>query len=245
MKILVCVSNVPDTTSKITFSDNNTVFNSAGVQYIVNPYDEVALSKAIGLVEANGGSVTVINVGDASTEASIRKALATGADDAVRVNAEPKDAWFVANQIANYAKSQNFDLILTGKESIDYNGSQVASYLGELLGLPTVSVAKKIEVSGNSATIDREIEGGKEVLTVSLPFVAGVGEGVAEVRIPNMRGIMSARTKPLAVVEPVEVATLSKVVSYETPAPRSTVTLVDAGNVEELVSLLHNKARVI
>jgi electron transfer flavoprotein beta subunit len=245
MKILVCVSNVPDTTSKITFSDNNTVFNSAGVQYIVNPYDEVALSKAIGLVEANGGSVTVINVGDASTEASIRKALATGADDAVRVNAEPKDAWYVANQIANYAKSQNFDLILTGKESIDYNGSQVASYLGELLGLPTVSVAKKIEVSGNSATVDREIEGGKEVLTVSLPFVAGVGEGVAEVRIPNMRGIMSARTKPLAIVEPVEVATLSKVVSYETPAPRSTVTLVDAGNVEELVSLLHNKARVI
>lgn len=245
MKILVCVSNVPDTTSKITFSDNNTVFNSAGVQYIVNPYDEVALSKAIGLVEANGGSVTVINVGDASTEASIRKALATGADDAVRVNAVPKDAWYVANQIANYAKSQNFDLILTGKESIDYNGSQVASYLGELLGLPTVSVAKKIEVSGNSATVDREIEGGKEVLTVSLPFVAGVGEGVAEVRIPNMRGIMSARTKPLAIVEPVEVATLSKVVSYETPAPRSTVTLVDAGNVEELVSLLHNKARVI
>jgi electron transfer flavoprotein beta subunit len=117
--------------------------------------------------------------------------------------------------------------------------------LGELLGLPTVSVAKKIEVSGNSATVDREIEGGKEVLTVSLPFVAGVGEGVAEVRIPNMRGIMSARTKPLAIVEPVEVATLSKVVSYETPAPRSTVTLVDAGNVEELVSLLHNKARVI
>src|SRR5690606_35844037 len=165
------------TTSKITFSENNTVFNSAGVQYIVNPYDEIALSKAIGLIEANGGSVTVINVGDVSTEASIRKALATGADDAVRINANPRDAWFVANQIAQYAKAEQFDLILTGKESIDYNGSQVASYLGELLNIPSISSAKKIDVSGNSATIEREIEGGKEVLTVSLPFVAGTGEG--------------------------------------------------------------------
>ena len=245
MKILVCVSHVPDTTSKITFSENNTVFNTAGVQYIVNPYDEIALSKAIGLVETGGGSVTVINVGEAATEASIRKALATGADDAVRVNAAPRDAWFVANQIAEYAKSNNFDLILTGKESIDYNGSQVASFLGELLGLPSVSSAKKLEIDGNSATVEREIEGGKEVMTIPLPFVAGTGEGVAEARIPNMRGIMSARTKPLNVLEPVAVDELSRIVEYETPAPRGSVTLVDAGNVDELVALLHNKARVI
>lgn len=245
MKILVCVSNVPDTTSKITFSENNTVFNTAGVQYIVNPYDEIALSKAIGLVEAGGGSVTVINVGDASTEASIRKALATGADDAVRINAAPRDAWFVANQIADYARANNFDLILTGKESIDYNGSQVASYLGELLDLPSVSSAKKIDINGSSATVEREIEGGKEVMTIPLPLVAGTGEGVAETRIPNMRGIMSARTKPLQVLEPVAVEELSRIVAYETPAPRGSVTLVDAENVDELVALLHNKARVI
>lgn len=245
MKILVCISNVPDTTSKITFTDDNTVFNTAGVQYIVNPYDEIALSRAIDLTEGGNGTVTVIHVGDATTEATIRKTLAIGADEAVRVDAQPRDAWFVANQIANYAKEHQFDLILTGKESIDYNGSQVSSYLGELLDIPSVSLAKKVEIQDNQAIIDREIEGGKEVLTAPLPLVIGAGEGVAEVRIPNMRGIMSARTKPLNVIQPIEVATLSRVVQYETPAPRGQVTLVDTGNEQELVQLLHTKARVI
>lgn len=245
MKILVCISNVPDTTSKITFTNDDTEFNTTGVQYIVNPYDEIALSKAISIAEGGKGTVTVINVGEASTEATIRKALATGADDAVRVNAAPRDAWFVANQIANYAKEQHFDLILTGRESIDYNGSQVAAFIGELLDIPSVSTAKKIEVDGDSVTIEREIEGGKEVLSTPLPVIIGTAEGVAEPRIPNMRGIMSARTKPLAVVEAIEVDTLSKVVKYETPEPRGAVTLVDAGEVDKLVDLLHNKARVI
>lgn len=245
MKILVCISNVPDTTSKITFTNDNTVFNTAGVQYIINPYDEIALSRAIGLAEGGQGTVTVIHVGEAAADATIRKALATGADDAVRVDAVARDAWFVANQIASYAKENNFDLILTGKESIDYNGSQVASYVGELLDLPAVAAAKNIELLGDKLQVEREIEGGKEVMTLPLPAVIGTGEGVAEVRIPNMRGIMGARTKPLAVVEPVEVAELSRIVQYETPAPRGAVTLVDAGNEEELVNLLHNKARVI
>ncbi len=245
MKILVCISNVPDTTSKITFSSDHTSLNTAGLQYIVNPYDEIALSKAIGLAEGGKGTVTVINVGEAGTEATIRKALATGADDAVRVDAAPRDAWFVANQVAAYAKDKQFDLILTGRESIDYNGSQVAALLGELLGIPSVSTAKKIEVENGSATVEREIEGGKEILSVPLPFVAGTAEGVAEPRIPNMRGIMGARSKPLAVIEAVDVPTLSKIVRYETPEPRGTVTLVDGNEVEKLVDLLHNKARVI
>lgn len=245
MKILVCISSVPDTTSKISFTDDNTVFNTAGVQYIINPYDEIALSKAIAIAEGGQGSVTVIHVGEAGADAIIRKALATGADDAVRINAAPRDAWFVANQIAHYAKENSYNLILTGKESIDYNGSQVASYLGELLDQPSVATAKSLEIEGNKLKVEREIEGGKEVLTLPLPAVIGTGEGVAEVRIPNMRGIMSARTKPLNVVEPVEVAELSRIVSYETPAPRGTVTLVEAGNEEELVQLLHNKSRVI
>lgn len=245
MKILVCISSVPDTTSKISFTDDNTVFNTAGVQYIINPYDEIALSKAIAIAEGGQGSVTVIHVGEAGADAIIRKALATGADDAVRINAAPRDAWFVANQIAQYAKENSYNLILTGKESIDYNGSQVASYLGELLDQPSVATAKSLEIEGDKLKVEREIEGGKEVLTLPLPAVIGTGEGVAEVRIPNMRGIMSARTKPLNVVEPVEVAELSRIVSYETPAPRGTVTLVEAGNEEELVQLLHNKSRVI
>src|SRR6201989_1479303 len=235
MKILVCISNVPDTTTKITFTDNNTQFNTNGVQFILNPYDEIALSRAIELAEGGKGTVTVINVGEVNTEATIRKALAIGADDAVRINAKPHDAWFVAYQVAQYAKQNAFDLILTGRESIDYNGSKVAGMLGELLDIPSVSIIKKLDLDGDTATIEREIEGGKEILTIPLPFIAGTAEGVAEPKIPNMRGIMSARTKPLTVVEPATVESLSEVISYETPAPRGQVKLVSADDPGKLV----------
>ncbi|MBD1364284.1 electron transfer flavoprotein subunit beta/FixA family protein [Mucilaginibacter sp. ZT4R22] len=245
MKILVCISNVPDTTTKITFTDNNTQFNTNGVQFILNPWDEIALARAIELTDGGKGTVTVINVGEASTDATIRKALAIGATDAVRINAKPHDAWYVAYQVAEYVKANPFDLILTGKESIDYNGSKIAGMLGELLDLPSVSIIKKLDVDGSTATVEREIEGGKEVLTIPLPFVAGTAEGVAEPKIPNMRGIMSARTKPLTVVEAVDVKTFSEIISYETPAPRGQVKLVDAGDPAQLVELLHTQARVI
>jgi electron transfer flavoprotein beta subunit len=245
MKILVCISNVPDTTTKITFTDNNTQFNTNGVQFILNPYDEIALARAIELTDGGNGSVTVINVGEANTEPTIRKALAIGATDAVRVNAKPHDAWFVAFQVAQYIKANPVDLILTGRESIDYNGSKVAGMIGELLDLPSVSIIKKLEIAGSNATVEREIEGGKEVLTIPLPFVAGCAEGVAEPKIPNMRGIMSARTKPLSVIEAVEVKTFSEVISYETPAPRGQVKLVSADDPARLVDLLHTEARVI
>lgn len=243
MKILVCISNVPDTTTKITFTANNTQFNTNGVQFIINPYDEIALARAIELTEGGKGTVTVINVGTAATEPTIRKALAIGADDAVRINAEPHDAWFVANQIAAYINNNPFELILTGRESIDHNGSKVAAMLGELLNIPSVSIAKKIEINGLETTIEREIEGGKEILTVPLPLVAGAAEGVAEPKIPNMRGIMSARTKPLTVIEPVEVKLIEEVIGYELPEPRGPVKLVtDAG---QLADLLHAEAKVI
>jgi len=245
MKILVCISNVPDTTTKITFTDNNTQFNTSGVQFILNPYDEIALARAIELTDGGNGTVTVINVGDASTEPTIRKALAIGATDAVRINAKPHDAWTVASLVAEYVKANPFDLILTGRESIDYNGSKVAGMLGELLDLPSVSIIKKLDIDGGTATVEREIEGGKEILSIPLPIVAGTAEGVAEPKIPNMRGIMSARTKPLAVVEPAEVKTFSEVISYETPAPRVQVKLVPADDAAKLVNLLHDEARVI
>ena len=245
MKILVCISNVPDTTTKITFTDNNTQFNTAGVQFILNPYDEIALARAVELAEGGKGTVTVINVGEINTEPTIRKALAIGADDAVRVNAKAHDAYFVAYQIAQYAKENNFDLILTGRESIDYNGSKVAGMLGEFLDIPSVSITKKLEVDGTTATVEREIEGGKEVLTIPFPFVAGTAEGVAEWKIPNMRGIMSARSKPLKVIEPIAVQSLSEVISFETPAPRGQVKLVSADDPAKLVEFLHSEARVI
>jgi len=245
MNILVCISNVPDTTTKITFTDNNTQFNTNGVQFILNPYDEIALARAIELTDGGNGTVTVINVGNASTEPTIRKALAIGATDAVRINAEPHDAWFVAYQIAQYVKSNPFDLILTGRESIDYNGSKVAGMLGELLDIPSVSIIKKLDIEGDQATVEREIEGGKEVLTITLPFVAGAAEGVAEPKIPNMRGIMSARTKPLNVIEAVDVKTNSEIISYETPAPRGQVKLIGADDPAKLIELLHTEAKVI
>ncbi|RZK91665.1 MAG: electron transfer flavoprotein beta subunit/FixA family protein [Pedobacter sp.] len=245
MKILVCISNVPDTTTKITFTNDNTEFNTAGVQYIVNPYDEIALSRAIEFTDGGKGTVTVINVGEAGNDPTIRKALAIGADDAVRVNAAPRDAYFVSKQIAEYAKDKDFDIILTGRESIDYNGNQVAAMVGEFLDIPSISIIKKLDTDGTNATIEREIEGGKEVVTVTGKFIASCAEGVAEPKIPNMRGIMSARTKPLNVVEAVSIEEVTKVAKYETPAPRGTVKLIPAEQTEDLINLLHSEAKVI
>lgn len=245
MKILVCISNVPDTTTKINFSADNKELAASGIQYIINPYDEIALTRALELTEGSGGSVTVINVGDPSTDPTIRKALAIGATDATRVNAAPRDAWFVASQIAAVAKNGGYDMILTGRESIDYNGAQVGAMIGELMDIPSISICKSLQVEGTSVTAEREIEGGKEVITCPLPVVITATEGMAEPRIPNMRGIMSARTKPLNVVEPVEVAQFTSIKQYDKPAPRGQVTLVPADDVDQLVDLLHSKAKVI
>ena len=245
MKILVCISNVPDTTTKITFTNDNTQLNTSGVQFIVNPYDEIALSKAIELCEGGKGTITVLNVGESATEPTIRKALAIGADDAVRIDANPRDAYFTAYQIAEYAKTNDFDMILTGRESIDYNGNQVAAMVGEFLNIPSVSIIKKLDYDGTTATVEREIEGGKEVVSLTGKFVASCAEGVAEPKIPNMRGIMSARTKPLQVVEAKEIEQVSKVVSFETPAPRGAVKLIPAEEASSLIDLLHKEAKVI
>lgn len=245
MKILVCISNVPDTTTKISFTDSNKAFNSAGVQFIINPYDEIALTRALELKEAAGGSVTVINVGKPDTEPSIRKALAIGADDAIRVNADATDAYFVASQIAEIAKKNNYDLILTGKESIDYNGSQIGGMVAEMTGIPFISVATKLTVEGSNATLEREIDGGKEVIAVPLPLAASAQKGMAEPRIPNMRGIMSARTKPLQVVEPLQTGIFTRVTGYDLPQAKAACKMVPADNAAELVNLLHNEAKVI
>ncbi len=247
MKILVCISKTPDTTSKIAFKDNNTKFEEAGVQWIINPYDEwYSLVRAIELKEKDASIIIhLITVGGADTEPIIRKALALGGDEAIRVNAQSDDSFYVASQIAEVAKSGNYDLIFTGKETIDYNASAVGGMVAELLDLPYISLATKFELNGTTAVVTREIEGGEEVDEVALPVVVSCQKGVAEQRIPNMRGIMSARTKPLKVVEPVAVETLTKIESYELPAPKAGVKLVPADNVAELVRLLHEEAKVI
>ena len=245
MKILVCISHVPDTTSKISFSSDATAFNSSGLQFVVNPYDEIALAKAVEIAQSQNGEITVINVGESETEPTIRKALAIGADKAIRVNAKPKDGWFVANQIASHAKDNAYDLILTGRESIDYNGTQIAALVGELLGIPSVSLAKKLQIENGKAQIDREIENGVEKLEINLPLTVGTSEGVAEPKIPNIRNIMGARSKTIEVVEPIEVSELSSINDYELPQPRESVTMIQADQVEELVNLLHSKSKVI
>ncbi|MFY8108146.1 MAG: electron transfer flavoprotein subunit beta/FixA family protein [Bacteroidia bacterium] len=245
MKILVCISNVPDTTTKVSFTENNSKFNTQGVQFIINPYDELALTKALEITEKVGGTVTAINVGLAETEPSIRKALAIGANDAVRINAEPADAYFVAEQIANYASSQGFDLILTGRESIDYNGGMVSGILASLLNWPSVNVITSIEVDGNTATMERDIDGGKEKLSCNFPFVASAQKELTEPRIPNMRGIMAARTKPLQVIEAQSSAIGSSTQSFELPAPKGACKMIDASNAGDLIRILNEEAKVI
>jgi len=243
MKILVCISHVPDTTSKIAFIDNSTKFDTAGVQYIIGPYDDYALARAIELKESSGATVTVLNVGLAETEPTIRKALAIGADDAIRVNVEPTDSQFVATQIAENAKG--YDLILMGRESIDFNGGVVHAMVGEMLGIPSVSPVMKLDIEGTKVKMSKEIEGGKEQVEANLPLVAGCQEPIAEWKIPNMRGIMSARTKPLKVVEAKssEQSVVSK--RYELPAPKGAVKMISADNVSELVTRLKTEAKVI
>lgn len=245
MKILVCITHVPDTTSKIAFTDNNTVFDKTGVQYIIGPYDDYALARAVELKEQSGGSVTVLNVGEAETEPTLRKALAIGADDAIRVNAFPSDSFFVANQIADVARDGGYDLILMGRESIDFNGGQVHGMVGELLGMPSLSPVMTLEIEGSTVKMTREIEGGKESLEAELPLVLGCQEPIAEWKIPNMRGIMTARSKPLNVIEPSDNSTRSKTLSFELPPAKGEIKLIDADNVQELVGLLKNEAKVL
>lgn len=246
MNILVCISKAPDTTSKISFKDGDTAFNEDGVQFIVNPYDEwYALVRALELKEAQGEKVTIVSVGGADYDPIMRKALAIGADEAVRIDAQPKDAYQVAAEISAYASDKGYDLIMTGKETIDYNGSQVAGMIAALMDIPYVSNATQLDSADGKATIERDKQGGTEVVSAQLPMVISAAKGMAEQRIPNMRGIMAARSKPLAVVPSSSPAQLTETVKYELPAEKGGVKLVDADNINELVNLLHNEAKVI
>jgi electron transfer flavoprotein beta subunit len=249
MKILICISNVPDTTTKIKFVNNNTAFDTTGVQWIINPWDELALTRSLELKETIAGAVekiTVINVGTTAAEPTIRKALAIGADDAIRVNTDPKDAYFVAFQIAEAIKHEGYDLIIAGIESSDYNGSTVGGMVAELLGITSVSSVSKIDIDGGNVVVKRDIDGGSEIIGVQTPFVAIIQKGVTkEPRIPSMRGIMMARTKPLKVVEPASIEPLTEFVNYELPAAKSACKMIDAENMKELVHLLHTEAKVI
>jgi electron transfer flavoprotein beta subunit len=248
MKILVCISHVPDTTSKINFAENNTKFDTNGVQFVINPNDEFGLTRAMWFKEKQGAAVDVVNVGEIETEPTLRKALAIGADSAVRVNTPATDGLAVANQLAKIVKDRDYDLVIAGRESIDYNGGMVPGMLAALTGANFVNNCIGLEVNGNDATATREIDGGKETVSTSLPLIIGGQKGLVEesdLRIPNMRGIMMARKKPLTVVSPVDANTGTSSVKFEKPAPKGAVKLVSPDNLDELISLLHNEAKVI
>jgi len=246
MKILVCISKTPDTTAKITFKDNNTKFAETGVQFILNPYDEwYALVRAIELKEADPGvQIHLVNVGGADNDPIIRKALALGGDEATRINIDSDDSFVIASQIAEVARQNNYDIVFTGKETIDYNGSSIGGMVAQLLDLPYVSLATKFVLNGASAIVNREIEGGEEVNEVPLPVVVSCQKGMAEQRIPNMKGIMGARAKPLKVLDPFIVEPLTSIISYELPPPKAGVRLVSPDHPEELVRILHEEAKL-
>lgn len=246
MKILVCISKTPDTTAKISFANGDTELNTEGIQYIMNPYDEwYALVKAIELKEQLGGTVTAINVGPAANDIVIRKALAIGADDAYRVDTDPKSSLTVAREIAAHAKEQGYDLILTGKETIDYNGAEVGGMIAEMLSMPYISFASHMDHDGSKATVSRDIEGGVEISEVSGPIVVSASKGMAEQRIPNMRGIMTAKRKPLNVVTPVGGDDQVAATKFTLPPAKGGVKMVDPENMDELVRLLHEEAKVL
>lgn len=249
MKILVCISHVPDTTTKIKFVEGNTKLDTTGIQWIINPWDELSLTRALELKDDTASGVkmvTVAHVGLAVTEPTIRKALAIGADDAIRVNAEPTDAYFVAAQLAEVIKKEQFDIILCGIESSDFNGSIVGGMLSEFLGYPSLSAVSGFKIENGEVVVNREIDGGKEIVTVPTPFVAIVQKGIAkEPRIAAMRGIMMARTKPIKIYEPIPVEPLTQVVGYEMPKARAACKFVDPENPKQLIDLLQNEAKVI
>ena len=248
MKILVCISHVPDTTSKINFTNGDSEFDTNGVQFVINPNDEFGLTRAIWFQEQQGATVTVVNVGGAETEPTLRKALAIGANEAIRVNANATDGYFVAKQLAEVARNGNYDLIIAGKESLDYNGGMVPGMMAGILGYNFLNSCTELTVDGTTAKAAREIDGGKEIVSTSLPLIIGGQKGLVEekdLRIPNMRGIMTARTKVLTVLEPIAANAETKAIKFEKPAPKSTVKLISADNLDELINLLHNEAKVI
>jgi electron transfer flavoprotein beta subunit len=248
MNILVCISHVPDTTSKINFTNGDSEFDTNGVQFVINPNDEFGLTRAIWFQEQQGATVTVVNVGGPETEPTLRKALAIGANEAIRINANPTDGLFVAKQLAEVIKNGNYDLVIAGKESLDYNGGMVPGMIAGLLGFNFINSCVALTVDGSSVTASREIDGGKETASTSLPLIIGGQKGLVEekdLRIPNMRGIMTARTKVLTILEPVAASSETKAIKFEKPAPKSAVKLVNADNLDELISLLHNEAKVI
>lgn len=249
MKILVCISNVPDTTTKIRFNEASTSVDTGAVQWVINPWDELSLTRALELKDDPScgiRSVTVAHVGPAASEPTIRKALAIGADDAIRVNAESSDAFYTAAQLAEIIRKEQFDIIMCGIESSDYNGSLVGGMISEFLGIPSVSAVSGLRIENNQAVLTREIDGGKEIVSVPVPFVAIVQKGIAkEPRIAAMRGIMMARTKPLKVFEPVAAEPLTEIRAFEKPAPRSACKFIDPENPGQLIDLLQNEAKII
>jgi electron transfer flavoprotein beta subunit len=241
MKILVCISCVPDTTSKVSFTDDNK-FNKENIQFIIGPYEDYALARAVELKEKNSEiDISILNVGLSENDPLLRKGLAIGADRAYRINSEPNNSNFVAHNIASFIKKNNFDLVLMGKESIDYNSGLVHYLSGALLDIQTFNPVTYLEIDNNNVIIKRETESGIEKIKASLPLILGCQEPIAEWKIPNMRGIMNARTKELSVIEPISVQSSLKHKKYSLPPEKEEIKYVDKDNLEVLINELKLK----
>ncbi|MFV0237973.1 MAG: electron transfer flavoprotein subunit beta/FixA family protein [Flavobacteriales bacterium] len=246
MKILVCISSVPDTTSKINFTPDGKEFDKNDIQLIINPMDEFSLTRAIQLQTSASATVTVLGVGDASIEPILRKALAIGANDAIRINGTAIDSNFVAIQISEIVKENAYDLVLTGKESLDYNGGVVPAMIAAHTDYNFINACVGLEIEGTNVTADRDLDGSRENVSFTLPAVVAGQKGIVEekdLKIPNMRGIMQARSKPLNVIEPLGTKESLTVIGYEKPNAKSTVKMVSPDNLDELVTLLREDAQ--
>ena len=248
MKILVCISCVPDTTSKINFNNNNTEFDNSQIQYVINPNDEFGLTRAIWFKENDGAEIDVISVGLDNSDQILRKALAIGADRGFRINQEALDSFQVAKLLSNHIANNNYDLVIAGRESIDYNGGMVPGIIAEILNFNYVTDCIGLEIIDKSAKIKREIEGGVETLSCKLPLIIGAQKGLVEesdLKIPNMRGIMQARQKPFEIIQGKTEEIKTKTIRFEKPESDKEIKLVSPDNLDELIHYLHNEAKVI
>lgn len=248
MKILVCISCVPDTTSKINFKNNDTEFDNSQIQYVINPNDEFGLTRAIWFKENDGSEIDVISVGLENNDQILRKVLAIGADRGFRINQEALDSFQVAKLLSNHISNNNYDLIIAGRESIDYNGGMVPGIIAEILNFNYVTNCVGLEITDKSAKIKREIEGGVETLSCKLPLIIGAQKGLVEesdLKIPNMRGIMQARQKPFEIIEYKTEEIKTRTIRFEKPESNKEIKLVSPDNLDKLIDYLHNEAKVI
>jgi len=248
MNILVGISQVPDTTTKIAIGADGKSIDTKGVKFILNPYDEFAIEEGLRLKEKHGGAVSVVTVGGESAKEILRTALAMQVDKAILVkDGGSLDAFGVASQLADVAKEISADVVIVGRQSIDFDSFQVGPMVAELLDMPSITMTSKLEITGSSVSAERDIEGGKETIAASLPCVISAQKGLNEPRYPKLPDIMKAKSKPIEERAATSIPARTEVVSLELPPAKGKGKILGStdGDIEQLLKLLHEEAKVI